>query len=152
MGRFRACSPAQSASTVVARLAAVAVTLFAGLIGLASRKVIMIRRGKTSRQQMMALCKQHNRYLIYTEGTRRENAPDADEPCALRAGGLKNIFESGDAAHIVITVGKEVRAPRTDVNYDVVAGPGGAIVCARSLHTAVRSLYNVPRPPAGHHQ
>ena len=96
------------------------------------------------------------RYLFYPEGTRRANAPDADEPGALKAGGLKNIYEvllafprilaasaskracgaiyrlskghlskwslphseaipssfsasdqAGDAAHIVITVGKE---------------------------------------------
>ena len=51
--------PAQGASAVVARLAAVAVTLLGGLTGLLSQRIIMIRRGKTSRQQLMAMCAQH---------------------------------------------------------------------------------------------
>ena len=32
---------------------------------------------------------------------------DADEPGPLRPGGLKNVYESGHAAHIVVTVNKE---------------------------------------------
>ena len=49
---------------MVARLAAVAVTLLAGATGLLCRKVVMIRRNKTTRLQLMAMCAKHKRYLI----------------------------------------------------------------------------------------
>jgi len=118
--------PAQAAATVVARLAAVAVTLLAGATGLLCRKVVMIRRGKTSRQQLMAMCAKHKRYLIYPEGTRRANQANADEPVPLKPGGLKNIYEAGDAAHIVITVGKE----------DIVNEKHGHMSCSTMLFRA----------------
>jgi len=118
--------PAQGAATVVARTAAVAVTLLGGVTGLLSRRVIMIQRGKTSRQQLMALCAKHERYLIYPEGTRRANAADKDEPAALRAGGLKNVYEAGDALHIIITVGKE----------DLVNEKKGILRCGVTLFRA----------------
>ena len=99
--------PAMAFAPVVARTAAVAATLVAGVIGLACGKVVMINRGKTSRAELRDRCATLRRYLIYPEGTRRANLADADEPGALRPGGLKNVYESGHAAHIVVTVNKE---------------------------------------------
>ena len=59
----------------------------------------MINRGKTSRQQLKERCATLKRYMFYPEGTRRAGHADADEPGALKVGGLKNIYESGHAAH-----------------------------------------------------
>jgi len=87
---------------------AVAVVLGSGAVGLIWRKVIMIARGATQRQQLRQMCSEHDRYLIYPEGTRRANKPDADEPCALKVGGLKNVYEAGDALLIMVTVNKEL--------------------------------------------
>ena len=67
----------------------------------------MINRGKTSRQQLREKCDKLKRYMVYPEGTRRASMKDADQPGALRPGGLKNVYESGHAAHIVVTVNKE---------------------------------------------
>ena len=67
----------------------------------------MINRGKTSRQQLKERCATLKRYMFYPEGTRRAGHANADEPGALKVGGLKNIYESGHAAHIVISVNKE---------------------------------------------
>ncbi|KAL1528817.1 hypothetical protein AB1Y20_010140 [Prymnesium parvum] len=121
-----AIDPAQSDASVVARTAAVAVGLLAGLMGLLSKKVIMINRGTTSRLELMAMCAKHQRYLIYPEGTRRAHLPDADKPCALRVGGLKNVYESGHKAFIVITVGKE----------EIVNERRGTIHCGTKLYRA----------------
>jgi len=99
--------PAMAAAVPVARTAAVCVTCLAGLFGVLLGGIIMIQRGKTDRQELKAKCAMVDRYLFYPEGTRRANKPDSDEVCALKPGGLKNIYEAGDAAYIVITVGKE---------------------------------------------
>ena len=99
--------PTMAFAPVVARAAAIAATMFAGLIGLICGKVVMIFRGKTSRQQPREKCDKLKRYMVYPEGTRRASMKDADQPGALRPGGLKNVYESGHAAHIVVTVNKE---------------------------------------------
>lgn len=57
-------SPAQSDAAVVARVAAVVVALLAGVVGLLSKKIIVINRGKTTRYELMAKCEKHDRYLI----------------------------------------------------------------------------------------
>jgi len=44
---------------------------------------------------------------MYPEGTRRASQPNADEPVALKAGGLKNIWEGGLNAICVVAVDKE---------------------------------------------
>ena len=103
-----AFDPMQAHASVVARFAGVAVGGITGFIGWASHRVIVIFRGRTSRQQLQAMCDSHERYLIYPEGTRRANQPNCDEPALpLKAGGLKNVYEAGHAALIVITVNKE---------------------------------------------
>ena len=98
--------PAMAFAPVVARTAAVAATMLAGVVGLTCGKVVMINRGKTSRQQLKERCATLKRYMFYPEGTRRAGHADADEPGALKVGGLKNIFESGHATHIIISVNK----------------------------------------------
>lgn len=105
---------AQSRATVVARGAAVGAALFTGLLGLASRRLIPIFRSRgpcgiepTTREELMRLCAKHERYCLYPEGTRRATDANSENPVPLRVGGLKNIYESGDSALIVITVGKE---------------------------------------------
>lgn len=117
--------PMQANASVVSRGAAVGAMLLAGILGVAAKKVILIFRhpgpcnAATSREDLQRLCRSHLRYLLYPEGTRRASQPDADEPAALRVGGLKNIWEAGDEAMIVITVGKEdiVNERRGHVSY-----------------------------------
>ena len=119
-----AFDPMQAHATVVARFAAVALGGFTSLMGLASHRVITIFRGKTSRQELQRLCATHERYLIYPEGTRRAHTPNADEPALpLKPGGLKNIYEAGHPALIVITVGKEL----------IVSERRGTTSCGRSV-------------------
>src|SRR6056297_855556 len=115
----------QANASVVSRGAAAAAMLFAGVLGVLTKKVILIFRHPgpcnraTSREELQRMCRSHQRYLLYPEGTRRASCPDADEPSALRVGGLKNIWEAGDEAMIVITVGKEniVNEKRGHVSY-----------------------------------
>lgn len=100
--------PYQGHCAVVARFAAVAVTCFAGVLGRLCSRVIMIERGKTSRAQLLDMCRSHDRYLIFPEGTRRAGTPGSDLPVALAGvGGLKNIWESRRDALVVITANKE---------------------------------------------
>mmetsp|Transcript_14753 Transcript_14753/g.48240 ORF Transcript_14753/g.48240 Transcript_14753/m.48240 type:complete len:294 (+) Transcript_14753:49-930(+) len=105
--------PMQANAAVVSRGAAAAAMLLAGALGVATRRVILIFRHPgpcnqpTSREELQRMCRSHQRYLLYPEGTRRASHPDADDPAVLRVGGLKNIWEVGDEAMIVITVGKE---------------------------------------------
>ena len=99
--------PYQGHCAVVARFAAVAVTCFAGVLGRLCSRVIMIERGKTSRAQLLDMCRSHDRYLIFPEGTRRAGTPGSDLPVALAGvGGLKNIWESRRDALVVITANK----------------------------------------------
>eukprot|EP00967_Tisochrysis_lutea_P041507 scaffold49878_cov40-Tisochrysis_lutea.AAC.6 len=117
--------PMQASASVVARGAATAAMLLAGLLGIVTKRVIVIFRrdgpccAATSREELQRMCRHKTRYLIYPEGTRRAAEPNADEPDALRVGGLKNIWESSDEAMIVITVGKEniVNERRGHVSY-----------------------------------
>ena len=78
-----------------------------GLLGILSNRIIAIHRGVDTREAIQAKCARHPRYLFYPEGTRRANKPNAMAPDALRAGGLKNCYESRTPAIIVITDGKE---------------------------------------------
>lgn len=129
--------PTMAFAPVVARFAAVAATLIAGLVGCLSGKVVMIYRGKTSRQQLKERCAKLKRYMFYPEGTRRAAAADADQPGALRVGGLKNVYESGHAAHIVVTVNKErIWNERT-----------GRVSCRTTLY---RARHPTPVLPASH--
>ena len=75
-------------------LAVVAVLVW-GAVAVLSGRAVVIRRGKTSRQQLQQKVGGLQRYVIFPEGTRRASASDASEPGELRVGGLKNIFESG---------------------------------------------------------
>lgn len=100
--------PAMGHCAVVSRLAAVLATCIAGFVGLWCRRVIIFHRGKDSRQELSAKCEAHERYLFYPEGTRRAAQPNADEPIALKMGGIKNIFEAKRPALINICVNKEV--------------------------------------------
>lgn len=99
--------PAQAHCAVVARAAAVAICVLGSLIGLASDRIIVILRGKTSRVELMRKCAAYERFIMYPEGTRRASAANADEPVPLRVGGIKNLYEARNAALIVITVNKE---------------------------------------------
>ncbi len=92
----------------VTRFAAFLVTGLGGVVALLSGRTIIYYRGSTTRQQLQAKCASHERYLIYPEGTRRGSAEDADEPGALRPGGLKNIHEAGLGATVVVAVDKEL--------------------------------------------
>mmetsp|Transcript_47752 Transcript_47752/g.159167 ORF Transcript_47752/g.159167 Transcript_47752/m.159167 type:complete len:317 (-) Transcript_47752:137-1087(-) len=108
-----AVDPAQAHAVVIARTAAVAATMLSGLLGVCAGRVLAISRSdtpcwaKTAREDLARRCRSHKRYLLYPEGTRRAFDANADEPVPLRVGGLKNVYESGDAALVVITVGKE---------------------------------------------
>ena len=62
--------PAMAFAPVVARTTAVVATMLAGAVGLACGKVVMINRGKTSRQQLKERCATLKRYMFYPEGTR----------------------------------------------------------------------------------
>mmetsp|Transcript_4541 Transcript_4541/g.9871 ORF Transcript_4541/g.9871 Transcript_4541/m.9871 type:complete len:278 (-) Transcript_4541:261-1094(-) len=99
--------PYQAHCAVVARVAAVAVCLLSSIVGFACNRIIVIVRGKTSRQELMRKTSLHSRFIVYPEGTRRASAMDADSPSPLRVGGLKNLYESNTPALIVITVNKE---------------------------------------------
>lgn len=99
--------PAMAHCAVMARIAAVAVTCIAGAVGLAFDRVIMINRSKDSRQTIFDKVERHERYLFYPEGTRRASHADADEPVALKAGGVKNVYEGSRPVLICICVNKE---------------------------------------------
>lgn len=129
--------PAMAFAPVIARTAAVVATMAAGGLGLACRKIIMISRGKTSRQQLKERCANLKRYMFYPEGTRRANAADADEPGALKPGGLKNVYESGHAVHIVITVNKEF----------IWNESKGYVSCRTTLY---RAVHPAPILPSAH--
>lgn len=106
--------PLQAHAGTVARGMAIVVVMLTGLLGVVTERLtrssglIWMNRGSTSRQQLAVACARHPRYLIFPEGTRRANKPNADEVVDLRPGGLKNIFEAKDDAHIVVTVDKEL--------------------------------------------
>ena len=101
-----AFDPCQAHAPVMSRYAAIAATGLSGLLGILSNRIIAIHRGVDTREAIQAKCARHPRYL-HPEGTRRANKPNAMEPDALRAGGLKNCYESRTPAIIVITDGKE---------------------------------------------
>jgi hypothetical protein len=103
-----AVDPYQAHSAVIGRFAAFVAMGFAGILGVLSDRAIIIRRGKTSRKALQAMCARHPRYMVYPETTRRAAEPDADQPIPLKGvGGLKNIWEAQIQALIVITVNKE---------------------------------------------
>ena len=102
-----AFDPCQAHAPVMSRYAAIAATGLSGLLGILSNRIIAIHRGVDTREAIQAKCARHPRYLFYPEGTRRANKPNAMEPDAPRAGGLKNCYESRTPAIIVITDGKE---------------------------------------------
>jgi 1-acyl-sn-glycerol-3-phosphate acyltransferase len=91
----------------VARRAAVAATGVSGLVGLLCNKVVMINRDKDSRQTIAAKCDKHDRFLLYPEGTRRAAQENCDEVAPLKAGGIKNLYETKRPVLVVITVNKE---------------------------------------------
>lgn len=128
--------PAQGHCAVVARTAAVAAGGVAGLLGLASRRVIRISRGVDSRHTISAKCEAHERFLMYPEGTRRASAADAHEPSALKVGGLKNLYEAGRPALVAISVNKE----------RVINERSGAVGCGVTLYRARSPLLR----PADH--
>lgn len=100
--------PYQAHSAVIGRFAAFVAMGLAGILGMLSDRAIIIRRGKTSRQALQAMCARHLRYMVYPETTRRAAEPNADESIPLKGiGGLKNIWEARIQALIVITVNKE---------------------------------------------
>jgi 1-acyl-sn-glycerol-3-phosphate acyltransferase len=122
--------PAMADCAVMARIAAVAVTCIAGCIGLAWNRIIMVNRGQDSRQMIFERSERHERYLFYPEGTRRASHPDADEPVALKPGGIKNVYEGNRPVLINICVNKEriVNEKKGWVSWGVVlyrarAGP-----------------------------
>jgi len=122
--------PYQAQCAVIARLAAALAVGLMGLLGLVSNKLIVIRRGKTSRQALAAQTSQHARYMFYPEGTRRAAAPDADRPGPLHVGGLKNAYEAQLPVLIVVTANKE------------------AVLNERKLRVSFRTtLYRARHPP-----
>mmetsp|Transcript_33473 Transcript_33473/g.70435 ORF Transcript_33473/g.70435 Transcript_33473/m.70435 type:complete len:269 (+) Transcript_33473:175-981(+) len=118
--------PYQTHCAVVARIAAVVACLGGGLLGLLCDRIIVINRGRTSRDALKAKCARHDRYLIFPEGTRRASALDKDSPAPLKVGGLKNVWEEKLAALIVITVNKEF----------VVDEKRGVVSCSTTLFRA----------------
>jgi len=122
--------PAMAHCAVMARIAAVAVACNAGIVGLLWSRVIMINRGKDSRQAIQQKTERYDRYLFYPEGTRRANHADADQPVPLKVGGLKNMYEAGRPALVSISVNKEriVNEKKGTISWGVVlyrarAGP-----------------------------
>ena len=70
-----------------------------------------------------AVCSRSDVASNAPEGTRRAAAADADEPAALRVGGLKNLYEAQCAVLIVISVNKASGVARASKGLSVECSP-----------------------------